>query len=120
MEGSECVEEYIIQYEGRSVSTGGALSVVINDTIFCQQPNITFSVTAVLMDGSMINGSELDFTLKGKSKQSYPNVTSDNGSRVIGVHKDFPLIVLLVPRIFQLVSLMSVPSSYMYELLFAR
>ena len=72
-EGSECVEDYIIQYEGRSVSTGGALSVVINDTVLCSVAPVTFYVTAVLRDGSLISGSEsTDFTLTGESKQSYP------------------------------------------------
>ena len=64
---------YTIQYEGRSISTGGALSVLIEDVVFCQQPNITFNVTAVLRDDSLIDGSEsADFTLTGESKQSYP------------------------------------------------
>ena len=63
-EGSECVEDYIIQYEGRSVSTSGALSVVIEeDEEFWQRPNITFTVTAVLKDGSLINGSDYTSTL---------------------------------------------------------
>ena len=69
-EGSECVEDYIIQYENETVSTGGTLSVVIEDVVFCQQPNITFNVTAVLRDGSLICGSEsADFILAGESKQ---------------------------------------------------
>ena len=71
-EGSECVEDYIIQYEGRTVSTGGALSVVIEDVAFCSATPVTFNVTAFLRSGSVIDGSESDFTLTGESKQSYP------------------------------------------------
>ena len=70
-EPAECPEfvvDYIIQYEGRSISTSGALSVVIEDVVFCQQPNITFNVTAVLRDGSLIDGCEFDFTQTGESK----------------------------------------------------
>ena len=69
-EGSECVEDYIIQYEGKSMSTGGALSVVIEDVVFCSVAPVTFSVTAVLRDGSLISGSGSDFTLMGESKYS--------------------------------------------------
>ena len=69
-EGSECVEDYIIQYEGRSVSTCGALSVVIEDVVFCSVAPVTFNVSAVLRDGSLIDGSESDFTLTGESKYS--------------------------------------------------
>ena len=69
-EGSKCVEDYIIQYEGRSVSTGGNLSVVIEDVLFCRVAPVTFSVTAVLGDGSVISGSEsADFNVTGESKQ---------------------------------------------------
>ena len=67
-EGSQSVEDYIIQYEGRSMSTSGALSVVINDTVLCRVEPITFSVTAVLGDGCLVSGSESDFTLTGESK----------------------------------------------------
>ena len=42
--------------------------MVINDTVFCSVAPVTFSVTAVLGDGSLINGSESDFTLMGESK----------------------------------------------------
>ena len=69
-EGSECVEDYIIQYEGKSVSTSGALSVVISDTVFCRVKPVIFNVSAVLRDGSAISGSESDFTLMGESKYS--------------------------------------------------
>ena len=68
-EGSECVEDYIIQYEGRSMSTGGTLSVVIEDAVLYRVAPITFNVTAVLRDGSLIDGSESNFTLTGESKQ---------------------------------------------------
>ena len=71
-EGSECVEDYIIQYEGRSNSTNGTLSVVIEDVAFCSATPVTFNVTAFLRSGSVIDGSESDFTLTGESKQSYP------------------------------------------------
>ena len=67
-EGSECVEDYIIQYEGRSISTSGALSVVIEDAVFYSVAPVTFTVTAVLGGGSVIDGSESDFTLAGESK----------------------------------------------------
>ena len=67
-EGSECVGDYIIQYEGRSTSTNGTLSMVIEDTVFCSVAPVTFNVTAVLRGGSLVSGSESDFTLTGESK----------------------------------------------------
>ena len=67
-EGSECVGDYIIQYEGRSTSTNGTLSMVIEDTVFCSVAPVTFNVTAVLRSGSLVSGSESDFTLTGESK----------------------------------------------------
>ena len=66
-EGSECAEDYVIQYEGKTVSTGGNLSVVIEDVVLCSAAPITISVTAVLGDDSLISGSESDFTLTGES-----------------------------------------------------
>ena len=67
-EGSECVEDYIIQYRNETVYTNRTLSVVIDDVVFCQYPNITFNATAVLRDGSLISESESNFTLAGESK----------------------------------------------------
>ena len=67
-ESSECVEDYIIQYRNETVYTNRTLSVVIDDVVFCQYPNITFNATAVLRDGSLISGSESNFTLAGESK----------------------------------------------------
>ena len=60
-----CVTDYIIQYEGGNVSTGGALSVVIEDLVFCQLSTVSFTVTAILTDGSQTGTTSMDLSLIG-------------------------------------------------------